>query len=418
MATEPESRRQRETPGSSRRPTGPLAVVLSGAAARGAFQAGALAELLPALEREGDAPAVILGTSAGSINAVLWGAHAHLAADEAAASIVGIWEQMGHSAVFEPILSSWAEASARFTMGAMTGRGAGPSAMLDTAPLVRTASELLDTDQLSVNIAAGTPAAVGVVATRLPAAESEVVGASGRSVMFLQGDPPLVYHADPENGHDVVRIRLGVDHVVASASIPLAFPAHRIEDPASAAGWYVDGGIRHNAPLLPAIAMGARRVIVISATPTSYSPDPLPADDSPSPPDSHVLGAMLADRVTDDLLLVRRANGTAPLVRIEGERGVMRPNRRLGRIQYQAIAPGPGVLGELAEGAANQLRLGNLSGSIDNLMLRRMIRGAGSTTAGQRELLSYFLFDPDYFAASIEHGRAMAKRAIAEGWLS
>ena len=68
-----------------------VAVVLSGAGARGAFQAGALAELMPALEREGLAPTIWLGTSAGSINTVLWGSAAHLGAEAAAEEMLGVW---------------------------------------------------------------------------------------------------------------------------------------------------------------------------------------------------------------------------------------------------------------------------------------------------------------------------------------
>src|SRR5512144_652822 len=69
------------------RPT--VAVVLSGAVARGAFQAGALAELVPALERDGLTPTVWLGTSAGSINAVLWGSAAHRDAATVAEEVLG-----------------------------------------------------------------------------------------------------------------------------------------------------------------------------------------------------------------------------------------------------------------------------------------------------------------------------------------
>ena len=59
--------------------------MVTGAAARGAFQAGALAYLIPALERQGLLPTIWVGTSAGSINATLWGASLHLGAQTAGA---------------------------------------------------------------------------------------------------------------------------------------------------------------------------------------------------------------------------------------------------------------------------------------------------------------------------------------------
>ena len=50
-----------------------------------------------------------------------------------------------------------------------------------------------------------------------------------------------------------------VEHIMASAALPLFFPAVRIEN-----GWYGDGGVRLTAPLSPALHLGARRVLAIS----------------------------------------------------------------------------------------------------------------------------------------------------------
>ena len=48
----------------------------------------------------------------------------------------------------------------------------------------------------------------------------------------------------------------------ASSAIPAAFPAVEIHD-GPGAGWYFDGGIRLNAPIKPALSLGAERVIVV-----------------------------------------------------------------------------------------------------------------------------------------------------------
>ena len=119
----------------SRRTTQPavdkpvVAVVLSGAAARGAFQAGALAEIVPALEQAGLMPTIWLGTSAGSINAVLWGAAVHLGAEAAAQDVVQVWRGMNDHNVFRPLLSlGQLRSGLQYVGGALLGQGPGTRA--------------------------------------------------------------------------------------------------------------------------------------------------------------------------------------------------------------------------------------------------------------------------------------------------
>ena len=72
--------------------------------------------------------------------------------------------------------------------------------------------------------------------------------------------------------------RLTAEHVVASSAIPVAFPPVAISEPEQAAAWYVDGGVRLNTPLHPAVGLGASRIVLVSATATTYGPPPLPTD--------------------------------------------------------------------------------------------------------------------------------------------
>ena len=53
--------------------------------------------------------------------------------------------------------------------------------------------------------------------------------------------------------------RLLPTHAMASAAIPVLFPAVRV-----ASTYYADGGLRLNTPLAPALRLGADRVLVIS----------------------------------------------------------------------------------------------------------------------------------------------------------
>jgi NTE family protein len=402
-----------------------VAIVLSGAAARGAFQAGALASLVPALEREGLRPTIWLGTSAGSINAVLWGSVAHLGGAEAAQQVVDIWERMSDDDVYSPLLPvSLPRTGLQFAAGAVLGVGPGTTSLLDTGPLRRTAADELRGEQLAANLADGVVEAVGVVATRVPTqAESTVVGAgSGRSVLFLDEHEECDYDGDPERALDIARGRLRPEHVVASSAIPVAFPAVRVDEPESVSGWYVDGGIRLNAPLHPAVGLGATHVVLVSATATTYGPPP-PPDTSGETPDvadaaAQVLHAALADRTTEDLRTLRRTNRLVAQAADDGRAGLLttgtgRPYRV---IETMAVSPPPDVLGQVATEIFERKTagLGRVT-EMDNWLLGQLLRGAGDAV-GRRELLSYLFFDEDYFAAGVELGRAAATEALARGW--
>ncbi|HET6561463.1 MAG TPA: patatin-like phospholipase family protein, partial [Marmoricola sp.] len=409
------------TAGDQERPE-KVAVVLSGAAARGAFQAGALAALVPALEREGLRPTVWLGTSAGSINSAVWGSLAHLDVTSAAERTVELWQEMGHDDVYRPLPVSLPRTGLEYAAGALLGVGPGTISLLDTSPLRRTAHERLDADSLHRNITEGRLDAVGVVATRMPSeADAVVVGAaSGRSVIFLDEHRRSGYAGDPDRALDVHRGPIVADHVLASSAIPVAFPAVRVDRPAPATGWYVDGGVRLNTPLHPAVGLGATKVVVVSATSTTYAASPPPALDVERPDvadaAAQVMHAVLADRTTEDLRALRRTNRLVAQAGAAGRVLTRSSGEPYRAVEVMTVSPPVGEMARLAaETYARRTQgLGRLT-ELDNWLLGRALRGAGDGV-GRRELLSYLLFDEEYFAAGIELGRRTAEATLAMGW--
>ena len=426
MSDERQQGRPEERRSDQHREDHKVAIVLSGAGARGAFQAGVLATLLPALADAGTIPSILLGTSAGGINAALWASQAHHPVTDAADRLLGLWTHLSHRDVYAPLLrTTFTRTLEQFAAGAVLNRGKGTTSLFDTSPLRHTADRLLDTDQLARNVAAGTPEAVGVIATRVPfAADSDDGTASGRSVLFLHEQHPVTHPGDPDRAQDVMSCPLRREHVLASAAIPVAFPAVRVTDPPTAAGWYIDGGVRLNTPLRPAVALGATRIIVISANSTVYGPPAGPGA-SPSPPDvadaaGQVLHAVLADRLVEDLRQLRARNHLlAQLRALPGAAAVTlhrQDDTPYRTIEYITVSPAPGELGRLAARVlADKTRGFGAVREQDNYLLGQLLRGAGDGP-GRRELLSYLFFDEDYFAQSIKCGHHAALSALAAGW--
>ena len=235
---------------------GPIALVLGGGGARGAYEAGVLSVLLPVLEERGERPRILIGTSAGALNVTFLAANAQLATHELIGEALATWESMRWGEVARGLISGASLRRAAGYAGEVLGLpGLQIKSLLDPAPLRVTLRERVDFEQIEENVRAGRVDAAGVVATS---------ALTGHSVVFHSGlaSPP----PDNRRGIDYVAVRLAEEHVLASAAIPGIFPAVQITRPQCARGWYFDGGIRLNTPIKPALELGAARVVVVAVT--------------------------------------------------------------------------------------------------------------------------------------------------------
>lgn len=402
-----------------RRPDAKVAVVLTGAVGRGAFQAGALGAVLTTLDQElGLEPSVLIGTSAGAVNAVLWADAAYRLGPGADAALIAkdlhsTWVSMNAEQVYEAPLSWRPEVMRRsaarvgwpVVRGFLFGGGPGIGSLLDTTPLHETAKRIFP-----ATLSLPEPLdAVGVVATWIPPGETDG-SVSGRSTLFLKERTRSEWAGSPENALDVERGPILPAHVLASSAVPGGFPAQHV----SGSGWYSDGGVRLNTPLLPAIELGATHLVVISAMSLRY-PRRRPREAFPSVLDagSQVQHAVIADRTVEDLLTLESTNRSlrhaGAKVELRNRRG--RPYRKIPAL---VVAPSPGKLRHLADlwWHRKYASLAALATLKDNAVMGRLLR-TGGDGPGWQELLSYLMFDEDYFRASYHAGVTAARAALA-----
>lgn len=384
-----------------------IGVVLAGAGARGAYEAGALATLLPVLEANGRRPRFFIGTSAGAINAVLFASLAHLPAAAAAETALALWRQAHREDVLASVPRSSLAAIGRY-LGQLAGLPVDLSSLLDPAPLYRTLDRLIDWPQLHENIRHPSRLA-GVSVTTTDCA-------SGRTKVFVEcsGTRPLP-PTDENRAIDYVPARLDSSHLLASAAIPLIFPPAFVTTPAASRGWYLDGGVRLNAPIKPAVALGAERLVLLATTPLEQMP--------PAPPRAHpqpdvraaladVLKATLVDRMVEDIRRLGQMNVLLQNLPAGGAGLISRSGRRRRIIPY--VFAGPEQADALARLAARVFRhryggTGWLRHGLDYPVLHRLLGGAGKVNG---ELLSYLFFEQEFLAAAVALGQKDARRLI------
>jgi NTE family protein len=385
-----------------------IALVLAGGAARGAYEIGALSVLLPALERRGERPAIMVGTSVGAINAASLASTAHLGAQASVDHALARWREIEPRKVIRPLVRRQVPLTALQFLGELASLpGVRLDSLLDPSPLARNLRDWIDWPQLHRNVEEGAVESLAVIAT---------AAAAGRSVAFVEGR--LKSRRAQSHVVDYVPATLRLDHIRASAAIPLLFPPVRIEEPRAACGWYSDGGTRLNTPIKPALDLGAERLVVVATDAVTPAGTEAGRHDS-APPDFgdgalQLLQGALVDRLIEDVRMLGEINmfftEDAPAAtRYRAARG-KEPYRQ---IPYIFISPRrPGAIGDVA-GELFRRRYRGLKGlkSPDLALLNRLL---GGDSPKHGELLSYLLFDGEFADALIAMGREDAQRWLTE----
>jgi NTE family protein len=183
---------------------------------------------------------------------------------------------------------------------------------------------------------------------------------------------------------------------------------------------YVDGGVRQNTPVAPAIRLGATHVLVVGTSRlvrgvAHTTPGPI-ASPSATVLLGKIMNALLLDHLDNDLGFVNLLNDLmqsgeaafgAPFVEKLNESALMRGGHSFRPIEMLVVRPTEGI-GTLA---AEYLRHGKLrAGPVVTKQVLKLLDSGGIDDA---DLASYLLFDGGFARRLIDLGRsdAHARRA-------
>jgi NTE family protein len=360
-----------------------LGLVLTGGGARGAYQVGVLkwiARNYPDLYMP-----ILTGVSAGAVNiAKLASAPGTFA--QAVAELEHLWRNLTVEQVFRTDAWTLMRNAANWGIRLMSGGHTTPRVrgFLDTRPLRALLVDVLaplngELTGIDYNLARKKLTAVAIIATSYT---------TGQTVTFTKGENIKSWER-PQRRTEVGPIT--IDMVMASAALPIFFPAVRI-----GREWYGDGGIRLAAPLSPALHLGAHRLLAISTRYERTREESQRAQISGYPPPAQVLGVLLnavfLDLVDQDALRLEALNELLDK---------LPPSERLGMriVRFLNVRP--------------SMDLGRLAAQFEPRLprpFRFMTRGLGTQEQSSPDVLAMLMFQPDYLGTLIDMGERDAER--------
>ena len=329
---------------------------------------------------------IIIGTSAGAINAAYLTLHAHQGFDKAILNLCDVWSNLTCDKIYRTDLPSLLKGIYGFFYNITLGRifkERQVESLLDASPLSQLLMEMFghQLEQFHHNIDSGVVKALGISAMQY---------GTGSTITFYQTGEnyPIQPWLGPRREGRPTKLRL--KHILASAAIPLLFPTVKLEN-----YYYGDGSVRKMAPLSPAIHLGATRIFAIGLRPISY-PSSKASENYPAV--SEIIGMMFNTIFLDAIEYDVQVLETMNRLIMKGQ-----PSPAYKKIDVKVVRPSED-LGLMA------LPFKDYAPRTLNFMMNRL----GPTDKSRADFLSYLLFEKHYLAALIERGFQDAKKQHAD----
>ena len=361
------------------------AFYLPGGGARGAYQAGVLKAISEITGSQKVPVDILSSVSAGSINAAFIAMHAD-DFPRAVSRLVELWSSLSSDKIFHTGNFALFKSVCRNAFSFIFhSKAKGGGYLFDTTPLKTLLASMLDFNKINENIEAGLLFAFEVSAACYDVPEN--------ASFFYSTTPQPCWKRIRSVAHFT---KITHEHILASAAIPLFFPAINI-----AGKHYGDGALRLTAPLRPPIKLGADRILVIGTRRVLSLGEPeLPVTVLNNVSFAKILGIMLHALFLDNLdrdieLLIKINYFLGEVTPKTANTAEWKPVKVLAIYPSIDLAP-------LTQGRQKVLPF----------LLRYLMRVFGSDEQSS-DILSFLLFESEYCKDLVNIGYvdAMAKKA-------
>jgi NTE family protein len=355
-----------------------VGLILTGGGAKAAYQVGVIKAILKILPNDQRNPfPIIAGSSGGAINGTVMASFANRPR-VGIRRLENIWTQMHVNHIYRVGWPGLMKNSARWLGQFFRSIHSNPKplSLFLNSPLSELLNRVINFEQIQKNIDDEFLIAVSVTAFGY---------GSGVSTSFFQGNQELENWKRHKRAGQ--RDYIGVNHLMASAAIPIVFPAIKIKRE-----YFGDGSIGFLSPVSPALHMGADKVLVINMEAPNSPVHSIKQVQYPQLAEigSRLMESIFTDSLAADLERLERVNATLKLI---PDKISKKQKNKLKQIDSLVISPGFDI-DKLA--VEHYLSLPKL--------LRFFLKRAGISAESGIGLLSYLLFEKSFTTRLVEKG--------------